>query len=188
MSSNIQINFKIATQDDASQIAQLIQSAFRHQDITWTGPDTELNRNFTMTPAEALSTITNPNAVFILATIPDGTIVGCMATFKKTGDLARLAMLAVDPTLQAGGIGRRILAQTEEYAVKTWSVKKLGLNALNTRELLLGWYEKSGYVRTGETSAFPVEVMRGLGIKKDLHFVEMEKVVGGDEVAGNVEV
>ncbi|OAG12348.1 acyl-CoA N-acyltransferase [Paraphaeosphaeria sporulosa] len=180
MSSTTQLNFNIATPSDAAQIAQLVQSAFRHQDIAWTGPDTELNRTFTMTPEQVLTTINNPNAVFLMATTDDGNLVGCMATFKKTEELARLAMLAVNPTLQAGGVGGRILSHTEEYAIKTWGVKKLGLNALHTRELLLKWYEKRGYVRTGETSPFPVQALRGLGIEKDLYFVEMEKVMGAD--------
>ncbi|KAL5405235.1 hypothetical protein PMIN03_008613 [Paraphaeosphaeria minitans] len=180
MSPTTQLNLRVATADDAAPIAQLVQSAFRHQDIAWTGPDTELNRTFTMTPEEALATITNPNAAFLMATTDDGALVGCMATFKKTDELARVAMLAVDPTLQAGGVGRRVLSHAEEYAIKNWGVKTLGLNALHTRELLLKWYEKRGYVRTGETSPFPVQALRGLGIEQDLYFVEMEKVVGVD--------
>ncbi|KAF2449215.1 acetyltransferase [Karstenula rhodostoma CBS 690.94] len=186
MASTLPLHFKVATPDDAAQIAKLVQSAFRHQDIKWTGPDIELNRRFTTTPAQPLAIITNPDAAFLMATTADGTLVGAMAAVKKTEQLARLAMLAVDPTLQAGGIGRRVLAQTEEFAVETWGVKKLGLNALNTRELLVEWYERRGYVRTGERSEFPAEGLRELGIVKEVFFVEMEKAVGGDGMGEKV--
>lgn len=174
----LQLNFEVATPDDAAQLAQLVQSAFRHVNIAWTGPDTQLNDTFTMTPEEALRMINSPNSVFLKVSTDEGTLIACMATFKKSEELARLAMLAVDPMIMVNGIGGRVLAATEEYAVKNWGVKKLGLNALNTRELLLKWYEKCGYVKTGEVSPFPVEAVRGLGIEKDLHFVEMEKFVG----------
>jgi predicted N-acetyltransferase YhbS len=122
MTSNISLHFEVATPADAPQIAQLVQLAFRHLDPKWTGPDTALNRTFTMTPDRILSTINDPNAVFLMATTDTGTLVGAMATTKKTPEFARLAMLAVDPTLQTGGLGRRILAQTEKYAVKTWGM------------------------------------------------------------------
>ncbi|KAJ4359534.1 uncharacterized protein N0V89_000089 [Didymosphaeria variabile] len=186
MSTNIQLHFRVATPDDAAQVAQLVQAAFRHQDARWTGPDAELNRRFTMTPVEVLSTITNPDAVFLMATNDKGTLVGAMATIKKIEELARMAMLAVDPAFQAGGVGRRVLAHAEEYAINTWGVKNLGLNALNTRGLLIEWYERRGYVKTGETSPFPVEAFKELELPEDLHFVEMEKNVEGSKGAGSV--
>ena len=143
-----------------------------------------------MTAEEVLPTINNPAAAFLVATTTTNddnddttTIIGTMAAIKKTSSLARLAMLAVDPSLQASGLqlGRRVLAHAESYAINTWGVTTLGLDALNTRGLLIEWYERRGYVKTGETSPFPVEALKGLEVEvtKDLHFVEMEKVVGG---------
>lgn len=184
MSNNPQLHFSVATPDDAAQIAHLVQAAFRHQDIKWTGPDVELNRTFIMTTEEALATVNNPNAAFLMAATEDNTLLGTMAAFKKTDELARLAMLAVDPKLQASGIGVRVLMYAEEYAVRTWGVKKIGLDALNTRGLLIEWYERKGYVKTGEKSPFPAAASRGLNVTKDLHFVEMEKEVGGGNIAG----
>jgi ribosomal protein S18 acetylase RimI-like enzyme len=193
MDATTPLNFRIATPSDAPQIALLIQSAFRHvhhQDTRWTGPDPELNRRFTLTAEEVLPTITNPAAAFLVATTTNDdddttTIIATMAAIKKTPSLARLAMLAVDPQLQASGLrlGRRVLAHTEEYAINTWGVTTLGLDALNTRGLLIEWYERRGYEKTGEKSPFPVEALKGLEgeVTKDLHFVEMEKVVGGEK-------
>ncbi|KAJ4295582.1 hypothetical protein N0V90_007595 [Kalmusia sp. IMI 367209] len=182
MASSIPIQFRVATPDDAVQIAQLVQAAFRADDSreSWTA-DVELNRSFTMKPEEALATINNPNAAFLMAITNDDTLIGAIATIKRSKELARFAMLAVDQTYQRNGLGRRVLEHAEEYAQKTWGVKKLGLNALNTRELLIGWYERRGYVRTGEKSPFPVEAFKNLDLPRDLHFVEMEKEAGGEQ-------
>ncbi|KAK3210243.1 hypothetical protein GRF29_44g2091010 [Pseudopithomyces chartarum] len=181
MSTETHLNFHVATANDASQIAQLIQAAFRAEDngTAWTGPDVVLNRTFTLTPEEVLSTINNPEAEFLIAKTEDGTLVGAMAAIKRSDELARLAMLAVDQSYQRSGLGRRVLANAEDYVQKNWGVKKIGLNALNTRGLLLEWYERQGYVRTGEKSPFPVKAFRDIELPEDLHFVEMEKDLGG---------
>jgi ribosomal protein S18 acetylase RimI-like enzyme len=186
MTSDMHLHFKVAIPDDAAQIAQLVQIAFRYEDVKWTGPDVELNRRFTMTTEEALATINNPNAAFLMAITDDDTIVGAMIAIKKTEELARLAKLAVDPTFQTRGIGRFILEQTEEYVLKTWCVERIGLNALSTRGSLIKWYEKRGYTKTGEKSELPAWALRNMGLARAIHFVEMEKQVREAEVVGKI--
>lgn len=181
MATNTPLNFRIATANDAPQIAKLIQISFRAEDngIAWTGPEVELNRTFTITPEEVLSTINNPEAEFLIATTDNSTLVGVMAAIKRSNELARLAMLAVDPSYQRTGLGRRVLANAEEYAQTNWVIKKTGLNALNNRGLLIEWYERQGYVRTGEKTPFPVKAFRDIELPEGLHFVEMEKSLDG---------
>ncbi|RMZ73007.1 Acyl- N-acyltransferase [Pyrenophora seminiperda CCB06] len=167
----------VADPDDSSRIAQLVQAAFNHLDIKWTGPDVELNRNFTVTPEEIHAIIGNSNAAFLMATIENGSFIGVVAVIKTTEDLARFALLAVDPTYQASGIGGHILEQAEDYAINTWDIKMFGLNAFSTRGLLIEWYEKRGYTITGEKSELPAKAVERLTLSNDLHFVEMEKQV-----------
>ncbi|EUC39783.1 hypothetical protein COCMIDRAFT_41775 [Bipolaris oryzae ATCC 44560] len=171
-----QIYFRVARSDDSSRIAWLVQAAFQRLDIKWTGPDVELNRNFTVAPEDILTIIDNSNAAFLIATTESDFLIGGVAVIKRTKDLARLALLAVNPTHQAVGIGRRILEQAEYYAVNTWDTKTFGLNALSTRCLLIEWYEKRGYRRTGERLELSAaRAVEGLTLSKDLHFVEVEK-------------
>ncbi|KAG9197134.1 hypothetical protein G6514_002247 [Epicoccum nigrum] len=175
--SDTQIHFRVAHPNDSFRVAQLVQVAFRHLDIKWTGPDIELNRNFTVTPEEILTIIGNSSAAFLMATSEGGSLVGVVAVMKRTEDVARIALLAVDPKHQAAGIGLHILDHAEHYAVTTWDVKTVGLNALSTRGFLIGWYEKRGYTKTGERSELPAKAVDGLTLSKDVHFVEMEKQV-----------
>ncbi|KAF1965712.1 acetyltransferase [Bimuria novae-zelandiae CBS 107.79] len=188
MTSNIELKFQVAVPEDANRIAHLVQAAFRAEDngASWIGPDVALNRSFTMTSEEVLSTINNPNAACIMVTTSEDILVGVMAAIKRSDKLARLANLAVDQRYQRGGLGRRVLAHAEEYVQKKWGVEKIGLNALSTRSLLIEWYESRGYVRTGDKSPFAVERLEELGLSKDLHFVEMEKFVGGGKTGESV--
>lgn len=169
--------FRVATPSDATQIAALIQAAFRAEDngVDWIGDHAELNRTYTMSPEEVLSTIEKPGSAFLMATSADESLVAAVATTKRNDELARIAYLVVDQTCQRGGLGLRTLSNAEEYVRKTWNVKKIGLNALSTRSLLIKWYERRGYVQTGEKTPFPIQAFRSLKLPEDLHFVEMEK-------------
>ncbi|TQN64616.1 IAA acetyltransferase [Colletotrichum shisoi] len=174
MANVIPLTFRIATPDDAPQLQQLVQAAFRAEDSRagWTA-DMELGRSFHYSVEEVLKTINNPEAVVIMAIDQDGVLVGSVDAIKRANGLARFAMLSVDPTRQRGGVGRRLLAHAEEHA-RQWGVDTFGLNALSSRASLLEWYGRCGYIKTGETSPFPVDRFPQLDLPKDLCFVELE--------------
>jgi hypothetical protein len=49
---------------------------------------------------------------------------------------------------------------------------------MNVRDTLMAWYERRGYVKTGETEAFPYGDERfGRPLRDDLHFVILEKAI-----------
>lgn len=183
--ANETLQFRAATTGDAPQIQNLIQSAFRAEDTRarWTGSP-ELASQFHISVEEVLSSMSKPDCAVLVATDPStgskGPLVATVEAFRRTDDLARLSMLAVDSTRQRGGVGRAVLARAEDYCRRTWGSRRLGLNALSTREELIAWYERCGFRRTGETSAFPFERFprerfEGLDLPEDLCFVELEK-------------
>ncbi|KAM5343734.1 hypothetical protein ACJ41O_012271 [Fusarium nematophilum] len=174
--ANANLQFRTATPDDAPQLQQLIQAAFRVQDSRkdWID-DLGLSSSFTIGVEQILPTITNPDGAFLVATDDNAALVGCMGVAKKGDDGARLFMLAVDQKYQCGGLGRQVLAYAEDYCGRTWDVKKLGLNALSVREALISWYMRRGYRKTGELTPFPARHIDGVALPDDLCFVEMEK-------------
>lgn len=182
--ANETLRFRIATPDDAAQIQNLIQSAFRAEDTRdrWIGSP-ELASQFHISVDEVLASITKPDAAVLVATDPStGAPVASVEAHRRTGGVARLSMLAVDSAYQRGGMGRRVLAHAEDYCRLNWGTRRLGLNALSTREALISWYVRCGFRRTGETSAFPRERFPGRDMPEDLCFVELEKdldAVGG---------
>ncbi|KAH6954873.1 acyl-CoA N-acyltransferase [Fusarium avenaceum] len=173
MSSNL--HFRIATTDDAPRIQDLIHAAFRFTDasIDWIGSP-ELANTFEIPLEVILNRITGLDNVFLVASsIPDGPIIGCVNVFKKTPDFGRLALLAIDPTLQRSGLGKNMLVVGEEHLTREFGVEKIGLNALHTRKGLLKWYEKQGYVKTGAITELPID--RAPEIQEKVLLVELEK-------------
>jgi hypothetical protein len=50
------------------------------------------------------------------------------------------------------------------------------MSVVNARDTLIAWYERRGYLLTGETRPFPYDDQRfGRPLRDDLHFVLLEK-------------
>ncbi|KAK1997851.1 acetyltransferase [Colletotrichum falcatum] len=178
MPNVIPLNFRVATSEDAPQLQQLVQAAFRAEDsrADWTA-DMRLGRSFHYSVEEVLATINNPDAAIIVASDQKGALLGSIGILKRNDSLARFAMLSVDPERQRGGVGRQVLAHAEDVA-RSWGVKTFGLNALSSREKLIEWYQRCGYRKSDETSPFPADRLLQLGLPNDLCFVELEKDSG----------
>lgn len=170
--------FKVAAAQDAEEIRTLIQSAFRAEDsrADWVG-DMGLASSFHLSIDEVLPIINSPDSEFLIATSTDtGSIIGTVAVLNRD-NIARLVLLAIDPTLHRGGIGRQVVRHAEEYCRQTWGAKKLGLNALCTRKALIAWYTRCGFQPTGETTPFPRDRFPERDLPEDLCFVDLVKDV-----------
>lgn len=94
-------------------------------------------------------------AVTILTARDSEALIGCVAVTRKDARLAYLGMLCVLPTLQSGGLGRRLLDAAEDHA-RALGIPAMEMTVIDSRETLIAWYERRGYARTGETRPFPV--------------------------------
>jgi ribosomal protein S18 acetylase RimI-like enzyme len=172
------LKFRTASLDDAPQVQQLMESAFRAEDSRpgWTD-DLGLSAEFRLDMKDVMAMISNPDSVVLLATDENNALVGSIGTCKRDTNYARLFMLAVDQGQRRGGVGRQILAYAEDYGSRVWGVTTFGLNALSNRKQLISWYARRGYKETGETMPFPREKYQALTLPDDLCFVEFEKAV-----------
>jgi ribosomal protein S18 acetylase RimI-like enzyme len=179
------LHFRVATSEDAPQLQQLVQSAFRAEDSRqdWTG-DMALASKFRIEVKEIEDIMNAQESAFLSATDNTGSLVGTIGVSKR-GDTGRLFMLAVDPRRHRGGLGKQVLAYAEGYCQRTWGTAKLGLNALSTRQTLIAWYMRRGYRKTGETSPFPREKFAELQLPEDMCFIELEKGLDTVAVAEN---
>ncbi|CAG9994552.1 unnamed protein product [Clonostachys byssicola] len=177
MSDN-QLNFRVATFEDAEPLKELIQAAFRAEDTRegWVGL-ADLAAGFTMDVNEVKERISSPISEVLIASNAENKYLGCVAVSKHGENVARVSWVAVDQKSHRGGIGRKVLEHAEEFSRQTWGVKTMGLNALSTRGPLIEWYERRGYKKTGELSPFPVAAINGRALPEGLCFVEMEKEV-----------
>jgi ribosomal protein S18 acetylase RimI-like enzyme len=65
-------------------------------------------------------------------------------------------MLCVEPKLQAGGIAKQLLGAAESMAMERFGAHRIEMTVIENRIELIGYYERRGYVRSGERRDFPV--------------------------------
>lgn len=109
---------------------------------------------------------------------PAAPAIDACVQLERHGDEAYLGMFTVRPTLQGGGLGRRLLAGAEQDARRRWGVTAVHMTVIAQRAELIAWYERRGYRATGETAPFPYGDARfGEPLRPDLHFVVLRKVL-----------
>jgi ribosomal protein S18 acetylase RimI-like enzyme len=108
---------------------------------------------------------------------PNGALLGTVWLEPKEDDVWYLSLLTVRPDLQNRQVGRTLLAAAEDYAKKR-GARRIRLSVVNVRKTLIAWYERRGYLSTGETQPFPYGDERfGRPLRDDLRFVLLEKDV-----------
>jgi GNAT superfamily N-acetyltransferase len=172
---NLNLQFRVATPDDAERIQQLTESAFRTIDSRegWTGNE-ELASQFRLEVSEVLANILKLDIVSFIAVDDKNDALVATIEVSQRGNIGRIFSFAVDDRYQRAGIGRQVLAYAEDYCRHTWSVDKFSLNALSPRIALIEWYMRRGYQKI-DTSPFPREKFSHLALPDDLCFIELEK-------------
>jgi ribosomal protein S18 acetylase RimI-like enzyme len=106
-----------------------------------------------------------------------GTLLGSVWLEPKEGGNWYMGLLAVRPEEQGQQLGRRML-EASEAAMRERGAEKVVISVVNVRKRLIDWYERRGYLRTGEMKPFPYGDERvGRPLRDDLEFVILEKVL-----------
>jgi len=93
---------------------------------------------------------------------------------EKDGDWY-MGLLAVRPEQQGRQLGRKMLDACEE-TVRAEGAKRMVISVVNVRSRLVAWYERRGYVKTGESKPFPYDDPRvGKPLRDDLEFLVLVK-------------
>ena len=167
---------RIATLDDLPALHRLIERAYRGETarVGWTNEADLLDGQ--RTDVEELTEIlTDPARIMLLAE-DAGALVACLQLVDEGGGTAYLGMLSVEPGLQAGGLGRFMIAAAEAEAVARFGATTMRMTVIRQRPELIAWYERRGYALTGETEPFPLSDERfGLPRRQDLEFVVLAK-------------
>lgn len=166
-------NIEVVRKDDLIEIDLLVNSAFRGESSKrgWTteehlldGIRTDLNQL-----NEIFIAIDN----YMLKITDDHKIIGIVNLKRRDTDLY-LGMLTVDPNLQNAGIGKQLLWAAEEVAAQC-DRDTIAMTVISVRSELIAWYERHGYVLTGERAPFPMN-NPAFGLPKvELEFVVLKK-------------
>jgi ribosomal protein S18 acetylase RimI-like enzyme len=162
-----------ASLPDVVAIATLVNSAYRgdHAKKGWT---TEADLiDGTRTDAAALSDLIQKPDTTILKYEQDGKIIGCVELKIVDGRLY-LGMLTVEPAIQGGGIGKKLLVAAEDFG-KGKGCKAVFMTVITVRQELIDWYKRHGYADTGERKPFHFNDIRFGLPKQKLEFLVLEK-------------
>ena len=172
------VAFRTATEADVEALHALVTSAYRGDAarLGWTHEADLLDGQ--RTDVEALSeVIADPSKVILMAH-HGGVLIGCVMLSRRDDGSAYLGMLSVDPVRQASGLGRLLLAAAETEAATRYSADRIEMTVIRQRGELIAWYERRGYVLTGEIQPFPMDDERfGLPKRRDLEFVVLSKTI-----------
>lgn len=149
---------RLATLADVPAFHALIERAYRgpasragwtHEADYLTGPRTDA--------ATLAGVVADPAATLLLAV--DGERIAACVQVTDCGDgIAYMGLLAVEPGEQAGGTGRAMIAAAEDLA-RGVGARRIEMTVVDRRATLIAWYERRGYVRTGETRPFPAALL-----------------------------
>jgi ribosomal protein S18 acetylase RimI-like enzyme len=196
--------FRRAEEADVPAIVALVESAYRgvSSRAGWT-TEADLLDGQRTDADEVRAILADPRARIVLATDAHGALLGCVkledghGPNTTTGDggsdarveasgieasgieasgAAWIGLFAVNPTLQARGLGRALLAEAERLARTELGRRTARMTVIAQRDVLLAWYARCGYAPTGATEPFPYGNPRaGLPRRPDLYFVVLEK-------------
>jgi ribosomal protein S18 acetylase RimI-like enzyme len=180
-----EIEFRLATHDDAAAVHALIELAYRGDgDEGGWASESHILKGPRTTIGEVRRLLAAPQSRFVLGERA-GKLIAC-ALIQKTGDVdcapggaaeaAYFGMFAVDPALRERGVGRAVLAECERQARALWGSSSMVLTEISLRETLIAWYERRGYKKTGVRIPFPFDETTG-EVRRDFDLVELTKAI-----------
>ena len=168
-------DIRAATDADLPKLHALVESAYRGDSARrgWTHEADMLDGQ--RTDEASLAAIIADTQQRILLAEQDDTLIGCVQLGAKGDGTAYLGLLAVDPALQAGGIGAQLITACENAARGTLGATRMEMTVIDGRAELIAYYQRKGYALTGERLPFPMGDERFGLPKRQLEFVVLEK-------------
>ncbi|WP_206238620.1 GNAT family N-acetyltransferase [Novosphingobium terrae] len=173
MSSDAVQDVRLATDADLPALKALVESAYRGDAARggWTH-EADLLEGERITADDLAAQLANPAMRVLVLPGEDTTLPATISITDLGEGVAYLGMFAVDPALQAGGIGRRMIAAAEDWALREFSAHTMRMTVISSRAELIAWYIRRGYVDTGRTTPFPIPDITHLSM------VVLEKPLG----------
>src|SRR5262245_48046164 len=133
-----------AVSGDLTTLQPLIQRAYRGDDARagWTH-EADLLDNERIGVAELEAMIADP-AERLLVGFDGDRMIGCVRVAASGDGLAYLGLLCVDPLLQTGGYGKRLIAAAETTAREDFGAGRIEMTVIDSRAELIAFYERRG--------------------------------------------
>jgi GNAT superfamily N-acetyltransferase len=171
------LSLTVASDADVPAAVSLINLAFRGRgaDAGWSIEAEYIDGTRTNEEMLREDMAAHPDAALLLWHEADNTLLGCVWVQPEKHGVWYIGSLAIAPREQKGGLGRKLLAAAEDWAL-TRGAHEIRMTVVNVREALIAWYARRGYLPTGETKPFPYGDTRfGTPKRDDLCFIVLSK-------------
>lgn len=161
-----------ATPADLPDVVALMNAAYREAPPGWASESDLLGGQRT-DPVTLAGDVADGTRLLLHRS--DGVLLASVQLREAVPGRWYLGGLTIAPAHQGAGLGHAVL-----HAAETWLRARGGdtveMTVIAQRAELIGWYERRGYARTGETRPFPYGDTRfGEPRRDDLSFVVLEK-------------
>ncbi len=167
-------HISIAAIADIPAINDLLNTAYRGESSKkgWTTEAHLISGEQRTNEKSLMDLLKEPGSVFLKYIQNGNKIIGCV-NLQQHNNKIYLGMLGVSPSLQGGGIGKKLLFAAEEYA-KALQCISVYVSVISVRSELISWYERYGYADTDERKSFVEDGLSGKHLQP-MEFMIMEK-------------
>ena len=167
-------DIKLATAADVPFMVDLLNRAYRGNDSKqgWTTEAHLIAGNVRTDEKSVEEAIEEDGSNVLKFLNASSEIIGCV-NLRKHGEKIYLGMFAVSPHLQGGGVGKKLLAAAEEFALQE-NCPVIYMTVISVRTELIDWYKRHGYVDTGKKKSFEEDGVSGQHLQP-LEFSFLEK-------------
>jgi ribosomal protein S18 acetylase RimI-like enzyme len=155
---------RIAAPEDLPRLRSVIERAYRGDSARqgWTH-EADLLSGERTDDATLRAMVDDPDHRLLIAEEGDVPL-GCVSLTACDEGLVYLGLLCVDPARQAAGIGKAIMAAAERVSRDELHADRIEMTVIDSRTELIAYYERRGFVRTGERRPFPIVLDPPLGM------------------------
>ncbi|QDC37552.1 GNAT family N-acetyltransferase [Sphingobium fuliginis] len=151
------MDIRLARPSDLPRLHPIIERAYRGDTARQSWAIETAPPATPRTSIAALEAIlADPTERLLVAPDPDDAPIGCVHISDRGDGRACLGLLCVDPALQSGGLGHRLIAAAEQLAATAFGTRRMEMTVISTHDNLIQYYRRRGYRPTGETRPYPV--------------------------------
>jgi len=175
VTSDSHLNFRRAAPADVEAIVALVNSAYRGESSRagWTTEADLLDGQ--RTDAAEIAHLIGMDDSLVLLCQSGNEIIGSVHLEKVNAETAYMGMLVIRPVLQGQGLGKQFMNAAEQTARAEWGTTRMQIQVITLRHELIAYYERLGYLRTGEIRPFPSDPRYGIPKVSGLKFEVLEK-------------
>lgn len=166
------MKIEVANLHHIPELKKLINSAYRgdHSKQGWT-TEADLVDGLRIVEEE-LNELIHKNGSRILVLFDDNNkLIGSIHTQHENDETLYFGMLAVEPTLQGQGIGKKLIQAVIELA-NDLKCKEIRILVIQLRSELIAYYERLGFKKSGKKEDFPLPHLTKV---PNIYLIEMIK-------------